>query len=192
MSHEIFKNETKALHRKLDQSPLLKNIMAKHVTEKDYLHFLLFHESMNLALNDCFKESCEKLNFPFSDRLVYIQNDIEAFSLNRSIGTIVQNHTPTLNMSIEPCLGVVYVLEGARHGNKYIFQHLNKKLDLQLSESSYLNMQSPINWAEIVYMLDQLDVKRRQLNVLQAQNMFTYLIQLSDYLKQTLNEEYTV
>jgi heme oxygenase len=192
MSHKIIKEGTKKLHASLDQSSFLKNIMSKDVDNNDYLKFLYFHKAVNQLMQDDLEKIYNEYNFPTINRLKLIENDIDNFCQNRKINKKKTPLDSILNNQVTPSIGIVYVMEGARHGNKYILQHLVKNLALTANESSFLAHKSSIEWSVITETLDALKEDELEFNLIQAKNTFKLLIDISNHLNDAMHEEYSL
>lgn len=192
MSHKLFKEETKELHSRLDQSSFLKNIMSNQVTVKDYLNFLHFHCISNDLLQSQLKEAYKICGWSFTIRKEKLQKDIAAVQKEFSVDGHEFKIESKVKNKIEPSLGLVYVMEGARHGNKYIYQHLKRKLNLDDGACQFLLTHSKIEWSTITSQLDALSETEKKYNLLQAQNTFSFLINISNSIKDKIDEKHQV
>jgi heme oxygenase len=192
MSHKIIKEETKALHSKLDQSKLLKNIMTPTVTVDDYQNFLTFHYCVNKVIASQLKDAYSLLNMTYTDRVSMLKNDIIQLIMNRDLVFVEPDLDLNRGKIVEPCLGAIYVVEGARHGNYFIHQHLVKYLGVKDNESSFLSHSSPVDWEKIKTDLDNLDDKNIHFSIEQAKKLFAFYIEMSNTINDQLNEKYSV
>jgi heme oxygenase len=192
MSYTIFKKETKELHARLDQSGLLKKIMTNNVKIEDYLDFLLFHKVANELLENTMLKAYSSLDWRSSDRLEKLNIDINYILNKLSLPSKNITLEDTIQHEVKPSLGLIYVMEGARHGNRYIYQHLKTKLNLGDEAFQFLAMDASIKWSDVQSQLDRLGDAEISFHLNQAKKTFELLIKISTILKEKTNEKHQI
>lgn len=158
MNADLIKEKTKAYHKKLDQHPVLKNILRKSVTPIDYLNFLTLHYNALNSLNNIILETCTYFDFQFITKLDLLEREIELVS---EFCNVEKSKIMNLNIKSStikaPSIGLIYVTEGARHGNFYINKHLKNELELPETAFTYLSAKNSIEWSDVLKIINQSD-----------------------------------
>ena len=184
MNSELIKLKTKSLHKKLDQHPILKNILSNNVTSEDYLNFLVLHFNALSLLNKKIQDSCTYFDFPFVSKLPKIKNDIEKVSGFCNVNAKNYLELNVYETNIEaPSSGLIYVIEGARHGNFYIKKHLKNNLEINDSAFSYLSSENPIEWSEILKVLNQSDNQAFNVVINDAVDVYELYLSLANKIQ---------
>jgi heme oxygenase len=192
MSHKLLKEQTKSLHYELDQTSVMRRVMAADVKLTDYQLFLLLHHSVYSVIQQDLAALYATLGWEYSDRVTLLESDIAHLCENRGLKGMTLGIENSLTLSIPQCLGTVYVLEGARHGNRFILEHLQRSLQISVAESSFLYHDSGINWTELIRKVDALGPNDMTMNINAAKFTFSLYVQHVKKLNFINDERYTI
>lgn len=192
MSHQRLKEETKSLHRELDQSEIMRKIMTAAVSFDDYLLFLQLHHSVYSSLEKDLPVIYADLGWQYEGRLTQLTSDIANLCQNRALKSFSRPIVKTSSIDLCNCLGTVYVLEGARHGNRFILEHLEKKLGISSTESTFLRHNSAITWNDVKRKIDALRPNELMMHINAAKSIFSLYIDSVKKLNVLKDEKHTI
>ncbi len=153
------RHNTHALHRKLDQSPLVRQILSPDLTITEYKLLLeRFYQVYNIVEPAllAFELTQGSARCPkYQVRLPALSKELAA--LNYPIKTAFNDHSAFSITSQESYLGIRYVVDGSCHGAKFLLPRLTRHFHSPyVNQLAYWKLLDSLNsdWQALVQALD--------------------------------------
>lgn len=186
------REQTAAIHHRLDQSPITGKLMSNEVAPADFWNYLQAFYALHAFV--------EPLIYPLAAQQIRgIEQNMRIEALKRDLLRYPQFER--VEMSLEGCdfpeltpqnaLGALYVLEGSRLGGRMISKHLKKHFGKEWN-SDFLDETPIVSWKSILHHLEQLPENLWEDTSVAAVGMFNFVEQALNSAAHTNNEKDTV
>lgn len=183
------RQETKAIHSRLDKIELTKQLMRKDVTIKNYADYLQCFYALHVIVEPVLYKQAA-IVFPDitkNQRLESLLKDLKTLGISE-----FQVEFPVVEKYFSPnaVLGALYVMEGSRLGGRHIASFLRDNLTDQKDYSFYFLEEKPdVGWATIFERLSACKQNESEEIIESAIYMFKFVEELLEKAFFELNEK---